>query len=465
MLNGRQILVMEDEALLRKSLMRYLESKGAQVYPAGCLAEAREIRSSMELDFAVLDVNLPDGNGLDFLAEGGFSGNTRVVIMTAEGGIRTAVEAMKRGASDYLGKPFELEELLMVLQRISRESAQTRIREFEQSNATGKDESLFMGRRMQWVRTQLEKILQADARLGQQLPPVLIEGETGTGKSTIARWLHANGPRSSAPIIEINCSTLPEALAESELFGHERGAFTDARKERIGLFEAADGGTLFLDEIASLPMTVQAKVLTAIEDRRIRRVGGNHPRTVDVRLIAASLLPLEQLVREGHFREDLYHRLNLLHVQIPPLRDFPEDLPALAEHLLEGLRKRYRLPEAGITPAGQARLAAARWPGNVRELLHELERALIFADTGHLDFAHLASGAPQEGPASHKPDTARLLNPLWQLPEEGFALEEQLQTLSQTVIEAALAAENGNVSAAARRLGVSRDFIRYRINS
>lgn len=463
MLNGRHILVMEDEALLRKSLIRYLESKGAQAYPACNLAEAREIRASMELDFALLDVNLPDGNGLDFLAEGGFSGNTRVVVMTAEGGIRTAVEAMRRGASDYLGKPFEPEELLMVLQRISRENAHNRIREYEQGRATGKEESLFTGRRMQAVRAQLDKILQADNRLGERLPPVLIEGETGTGKSTIARWLHANGPRSSAPIIEINCSTLPESLAESELFGHERGAFTDARKERIGLFEAADGGTLFLDEIASLPLAVQAKVLTAIEDRRIRRVGGNHQRDVDVRLIAASLLPLEQLVREGNFREDLYHRLNLLHVHIPPLRAFPDDLPGLAGHLLTGLRKRYRMPEASITPEGYARLAACQWPGNVRELLHELERALIFADSAALDFAHL--GEPPSSASQSPVNTVSLLNPQWRLPEEGFALEEQLQGLSQQVIETALAAEKGNVSAAARRLGVSRDFIRYRLNS
>lgn len=460
MLNGRQILVLEDEALLRKSLCGYLESNGAIAYPAANIAQARELLQSTELDFALLDINLPDGNGLDLLLSPGFSATTRVVVMTAEGGVRTAIEAIKRGASDYLSKPFVAEELPMVFARAAREAAQSRIKEFEQEKRSGPSSSLFIGQRMQAVQSGMEKILQADQRLGNKLPPILIEGETGTGKSTLARWIHEQGPRAAAPLIEINCSTLPESLAESELFGHERGAFTDARKERIGLFEAADGGTLFLDEIASLSPAIQAKVLNAIEDGQIRRVGGNVNRKVDVRLIAASLLPLDGLVRDGAFREDLYHRLNLLHVRIPPLRQFPDDIPALAEHLLQSLRKRYRLPEIRLAARSKAQLMEYAWPGNVRELLHELERAIIFADSGDLAFDKL-NGSSETPPEAG--DSRSLMNPFWELPSSGFQFEEALQEVTLHVIREAMRQENDNVSAAARRLGVSRDFIRYRL--
>jgi DNA-binding NtrC family response regulator len=461
MLNGRQILVLEDESLLRKSLCAYLESIGAITFPAALISEAQAVRASTELDFALLDINLPDGNGMDLLTDPGFSKNTKVVMMTADGGVRTAIEAIKNGASDYLSKPFDPVELPMVFSRITRDAAQKRIKEFEKVKRTDPAKSLFVGERMKMVQAQMGKILQADERLATDLPPILIEGETGTGKSTLARWIHENGPRRNNALIEINCSTLPESLAESELFGHERGAFTDARKERIGLFEAADGGTLFLDEISSLSIPLQAKVLNAIEDGQIRRVGGNTSRKVDVRLIAASLHPLEELVRENSFREDLYHRLHLLHVCIPSLREFPSDIPALADHLLEGLKRRYRLPELTISSPGKSRLMGYAWPGNVRELMHELERAVIYGDPGAMEFDSL-SGSPAATTVTG--DSTSLRNPLWNLPEEGFQFEDALNALTMTVIEDALAKENDNVSAAARRLGVPRDFIRYRLN-
>lgn len=462
MLNGRNILIMEDESLLRKSLCHYLDSLGAMTFPASSLAEAREIRDTTELDFALLDINLPDGNGLDLLGEQKFSSNTRIVMMTADGGIRTAIDAIKHGASDYLSKPFDPEELPMVFSRISRETAQSRIKEFEKQSRTDSSGTLFFGKRMEQLKEQVSKILTTDQRLGVGLPPVLIEGETGTGKSTLARWLHENGPRNTAPLIEINCSTLPESLAESELFGHEKGAFTDARKQRIGLFEAADGGSLFLDEIGSLSSTIQAKVLTAVEDGLIRRVGSNTPRKVDVRLIAASLHPLQELVQQKSFREDLYHRLNLLHIRIPALRDYPEDLPMLASSVLSGLKKRYRQPDATLTNAGKQRILSYDWPGNIRELIHEIERNLIFSDSGQLDFLSLEQpGAGQ--PAANT--AASLLNPAWTIPEEGFQFEEELGMLTRQVIEEALEQEKGNVSAVARRLGVARDFVRYRLNS
>ena len=459
MLTGRHILVLDDETLLRKGLCSYLESNGAQCYPAQSIAEATRLLETMELDFALLDINLPDGNGLDLLENPALSRNTRVVMMTAEGGVRTAIEAIRRGASDYLSKPFEPEELPLVLSRIAREGARSRKAEFERDLRPQVVRSLFLGERLKVVEAQLNKILEADARLADRLPPVLVEGETGTGKSTLARWLHENGPRRDKPLVEINCSTLPDSLAESELFGHERGAFTDARKERIGLFEAADGGSLFLDEVASLSPAIQAKVLTAIEDGLIRRIGGNKQRPVNVRLITASLRPLDEMVREGLFREDLYHRLNLLHVRIPSLREYPEDIPALAAYLLEGLSKRYQIADLSLSKAGEQRLMAYAWPGNVRELLHELERSLIFSESGKLNFDNLSGMSPQA--PSTKSES--LLNPHWELPESGFQLEEALKKLTAEVISRILDEENGNVSAAARRLGVARDFIRYRL--
>jgi DNA-binding NtrC family response regulator len=462
MLSGRQILILEDEPLLRKGLSRYLESAGADVHAAKTLAEARRIRESTELDFALLDINLPDGSGLELLEPPGFSATTLVVVMTADGGIRTAIDAIRKGASDYLSKPFEPEELPMVFSRAAREQARRRQTEFEREARAEPAASLFMGERLRAVQQQLDRILQADRRLGSGLPPVLIEGETGTGKSTLARWIHASGPRAGAPLIEINCSTLPDSLAESELFGHERGAFTDARKERMGLFEAADGGSLFLDEIASLSPAIQAKILTAIEDGRIRRLGGNSQRSVDARLIAASLHPLEKLVAEGAFREDLFHRLNLLHIRIPALREFPDDIPPLATHLLDQLKARYRLPNAAISTAGMLRLIAHPWPGNIRELIHEIERALIFHDADQLDFSHLAAAA---GLPPGRAGSRSLRNPLWRIPAAEFRFEEALKALTREVIQEALDEENGNVSAAARRLGVPRDFIRYRIDA
>jgi DNA-binding NtrC family response regulator len=462
MLNGRQVLVLEDELLLRKSLCAYLEEKGADTYPAGSLAEAREVISSTQLDFALMDINLPDGNSLDLLSEALFADTTKVVVMTADGGIRTAIEAIRRGASDYLSKPFSPEELPMVFSRVAQESARKRIAEFNRGSTSEDESSLFEGNRMARIRQQIDKILKTDHRLGSKLPPVLVEGETGTGKSTIARWIHEHGPRKEAPLIEVNCSTLPESLAESELFGHEKGAFTDARTERIGLFEAADGGSLFLDEIASLPLALQAKVLTVIEDGRVRRVGGNTHKTVDVRLITASLHPLKDLVRHGGFREDLYHRLNLLHLTLPALREFPEDIPGLADRILGSLKRRYRRESCLVAPTQMNLLKSYSWPGNVRELIHELERSLIFSDSDELSFSHL--GLPGADP-DEQPAGDGLLNPHFQIPDSGYAFEEALKELSLSVIQEALRQENGNVSAAARRLGVPRDFIRYRMES
>ena len=454
LLSGREILIVEDETILRKRLARFLEEEGALCSAFETMEEGSNALDSLSFDFALIDVHLPDGLGLDLLEK---ASGVSVVIMTADGGWEIAVEAMRRGAADYIAKPFELPELPLVLGRCASTKRQDRKRQHREYQIVHEDTGggVFFGKSLQALRSQLDKIIAADNRLAGGLPPVLIEGETGTGKSTLARWLHASGPRRSEELVVVNCAALPENLAESELFGHEKGSFTDAKEKRIGLFEAADGGTLFLDEIASLPLPLQAKVLVAVEEGKIRRVGGSSEISIDARLIVASNRNLEQLASSGEFREDLYHRLNLLRVVAPPLRERKEDIVSLAEHMAAGLAARYQLDRISISDTGKRQLLSYDWPGNVRELSHELERALILGEAGDLEFPSL-SGFSNTEILGSKDDW---LNPLWEFPEEGISLEDAINRL----IQKALDHTNGNVSGAARLLGVQRDYIRYRL--
>lgn len=421
------------------------------------MEETRNLLNDFTFDIALSDIHLPDGNGLDLLKAGAFPDTTRVIVMTAEGGVETAVEAMRLGAADFLTKPFELEELPLVVLRSRRQQKQERIEHFRRESRSS-DSGLFFGDSMAGVRQALDKIIETDYRLAESLPPVLLMGQTGTGKTTLARWLHENGPRTGRELVEVNCSALPESLAESELFGHERGAFTDAKTARIGLFEAADGGTLFLDELPSLSLPLQAKVLKAIEDQEIRRVGGNKSIKVNIRLITAAGENLKELVSRQLFREDLYHRLDLLRIHLPPLKERKEDLPAMAAHLIQSLSKRYQVNGKRLSETGRKKLLAYAWPGNVRELAHELERSLIFEEKDELDLAMLAGGEPSDGEPGLRPD--QWFNPLFEFPESGFDIEEAVRV----IIEHALKQTNHNVSAAARLLGTNRDFIRYRLS-
>jgi DNA-binding NtrC family response regulator len=450
-LSGLEILIVEDEALLRKQLTAQLERLGMEVTGTGTLANARQLVSEMNFDFALLDVNLPDGRGTDLLRDGAFSANTGVVVMTANGEVAGAVEAMRLGALDYLVKPFDPLELPLVMNRVRRSKQTSRAEEHRRDEQP----SFFFGSALAELEAQLQRILEADRRMQGPLPPVLIQGETGTGKTTIARWLHQQGPNAASQLIEVNCSALPETLAESELFGHERGAFTDARTARMGLFEAANGGTLFLDELPSLSAALQAKVLTVIEDRRIRRVGGNKVIATDVRIIAATNRDLRQLMAQGAFREDLFHRLDLYRITLAPLRERGPDILKLAELLIATLCRRHRLPLKHVSAAGRQRLLSYTWPGNVRELAHEIERAIVFEDRDELVFDNLQTPIDTIKPQ----DSTGWLNPSFTFPPEGFSLEGAIGAL----IQRALKQTGNNVSAAARLLGVSRDYLRYRI--
>jgi DNA-binding NtrC family response regulator len=452
-LSGLSILIVEDEALLRKQIGAHLEKRGADVTGAENLQTARRFLADLSFDFVLLDVNLPDGRGTELLKEKRLPENG-VIVMTAEGGVNGAVEAMRLGALDYLVKPFDLAELPLVIARARQAKQNARVDEHRRREAP--ERAFFFGGSLAALENQLEKIIAADQRMQERLSPVLIEGETGTGKTTIARWLHRQGPRATQPLVEVNCSALPETLAESELFGHERGAFTDARSARMGLFEAASGGTLFLDELPSLSPALQAKVLTSIEDGKIRRLGGTREIPVDARIIAATNRDLKQMVAEGNFRDDLFHRLDLFRLRLPPLRERGDDILKLAETLLTRLHQRHRLPRRTISEKGRQRLLSYAWPGNVRELAHELERALVFTEGDALHFEQLQ---PNRSPAAMA-RTDDWFNPDFTFPTEGFSLEEAINRLIQHGLE-----QTGqNVSAAARLLGVSRDYLRYRLS-
>lgn len=460
---GVTLLIVEDEPLLRRRLTAHFEKLGADITAVSSLADARRAVRDLAFDAALLDLHLPDGNGLSLLQEKVLTSTTTAIVMTAEGAISGAVEAIRAGAFDYVVKPFDCEDLGLRLARAQRDRQDRRSDQFRRDQEAMERVPFFFGPSLAAVKVQLDKILAADHRLaatGSALPPVLIEGETGTGKTSLARWLHQQGPRSEGPWIEVNCSALPEALAESELFGHERGAFTDARDSRIGLMEAAAGGTLFLDELPSLAGPVQAKILKAIEDRQVRRVGGNRALRADVRIIAATNASLSTLVAAGRFREDLLHRLDLFRVSIPPLRERGDDLVELAQRLADQLARRYGQEPRMIPEAGRARLRAHRWPGNVRELAHEIERSLVF-DDDQLAFAGLARRPAFGGGGPGDGAKALWLNDAFQFPAEGFSLEAALDLL----IQRALNQSEGNVSAAARLLGVPRDYVRYRLKS
>ncbi|MDG1326148.1 MAG: sigma-54 dependent transcriptional regulator [Opitutales bacterium] len=454
---GKEVLLLEDNLLLAKQISSFLEKSGADVTHCQSLNEARRALPELSFDAALFDLNLPDGDSLELLREGIVPQNTSTVLMTGEGGIRSAVEAIQLGASDYLSKPFDLDELPYVFAQADSRRKSIRLRQHHREQEKKKTNDLFFNGVFAQDLEKMKKILEADRRLNANLPPLLIDGPTGSGKSTYARWIHAHGPRSENSFVEVNCSAIPENLIESELFGHEKGAFTDAKNARIGLFEAADQGTLFLDEIASLSLAAQAKVLLAIENGIIRRVGGTKEIKVNIRIIAAANQDLRQMIQSREFREDLFHRLDLLRINIPELKTRGADILPLAHHFLTVLSKKYRLPVPTISKSSEDYMLQHEWTGNTRELIHDLERALIMAEKGQdLELSNDPPSGLTNNTLLAKNDW---LNPSFVFPEDGFDLEKEMVRL----IERAISQANGNISEAARFLGVPRDYIRYRL--
>ncbi len=373
-------MIVDDEEAARYGMRRALSTFGYNITEAGSAEAARALLKQHEPDLLLLDVNLPGLSGLDFLRElKSANGNAPlVIIVTAHGSERMAVEAVKAGAHDYISKPFELDDLRLVIKnaaetiQLRRENYSLRRRiEVERSQRgalIGNSDA------MQKVRAMIDKVAETDAT-------VLVRGESGTGKELVARELHErNSVRRNASFVAVNCAALPSELIESELFGHEKGAFTGAAARREGKFEQADGGTLFLDEIGDMSSNVQAKLLRALEERRIERLGANESIPVDVRIVSATHRPLEQEITNGNFRADLFYRLRVVTVEIAPLRDRREDIPLLVETFMRLAAERYELPQRSLSQGALRRLMEYNWPGNVRELKNTIDRAVIMAD-------------------------------------------------------------------------------------
>ncbi|GAB6043515.1 sigma-54-dependent transcriptional regulator [Endothiovibrio diazotrophicus] len=393
-----QILIVEDEAVIRAALRRLLERNGYGVAEAGSVAEAQAGEDPASFDLVIADLRLPGAPGTEMIAR---AGDTPVVIMTSYASVNSAVEAMKLGAVDYIAKPFDHDELLMLVARILEQRRLARTHAVLRSElAEAYPVAGMVGEcpAMREVRTRIAKVAPTDTT-------VLVLGESGTGKELVARAVHEQSGRRDAPIITVNCAAIPEGLIESELFGHEKGAFTGAVGMREGLVEAADGGTLFLDEIGELPQSAQARLLRVLQEGEIRRVGAAHVRRVNVRLIAATHRDLQAMVEQGAFREDLYFRLNVVRVDLPPLRERGGDIETLAGFLLDKACRRLNRPAMGLTGEALAAIRGHRWPGNVRELENAVERAVILGDGEAVTAEHLglegtaaeAAGGPAEG--------------------------------------------------------------------
>jgi DNA-binding NtrC family response regulator len=443
-----RVLLVEDEALFARAVIKRLGKAGYVCERAETVADARALARQFQPDLVLLDMRLPDGNGLDLLIEFSVAG-IPVVVMTAYGDVSDAVQAMKQGATDYLKKPVDLEELLLAVEKVRRSLHLKRQLDHSRERDTLATEGVALlgeSGALRTVRDQIAQIARLSTVAGAIPPTVLITGETGTGKDVAARLLHQMCNAADQPFVQVDCAALPAELIESELFGHEKGAFTSAQAARCGLIEAAEGGTLFLDEVGELPLPLQAKLLNVLERRMVRRLGSTKERPVAARFIAATNRDLQQMVVEGRFRSDLYYRLHVLTITMPPLRERGEDILLLAKHFLAQTERKYGLPPRQFTPEALALLQEYDWPGNVRELKHLVGRAALLCQSDHIGPAELGlppSMQTQAGPAAVSGMT--------------FDAAERM------LLEEALRATRGNVTQAARRLGISRMAMRYRM--
>ena len=458
------ILIVEDEPTLAKNMGRYLRNSGFDVKISFTGATAMSQLERYKPDIVLLDYRLPDTDGLELLGRiQVVDRRIRVIMITGEGNIQLAVQAIKAGAYDYLEKPVVLKELKLLLNKIAgRERMEGALDYFHQKQAgeSGLDKLLGNSTVMVDLKLQISQLLEAERNLVDGAPAsVLLIGETGTGTDLVARAFHFDGTRRQGQFIELNCSAIPDHLLEAELFGYERGAFTDARERKMGLVEAADGGTLFLDEIGDMDITLQAKLLKLLEDRTVRRLGGLRDKQVNVRIIAATNHRLEQLIKEGKFRSDLYYRLRVVQINIPPLRDRGADIVHLADHMLNQHAQRYRKDQKQISEAAQLTLLDYSWPGNVRELRNMMEQVVLMINTNLLEPHHLPLNKQlaDQVPASLVAGESRDLA----LAEGANALN--IVDMEQRMVAKALERTQGNVTRAAELLGMSRDTLRYRI--
>jgi DNA-binding NtrC family response regulator len=446
-----KILIVDDERLVRQSLEKEFSRHGYLVFSADHGGAGISLAEEELPDLVILDLKLPDLHGIEVLKRmREIDKNLTVLIITAYGSIETAIQAIKLGAYDYLTKPFDLEAILLSARkaleaaRLKKEVTYFRTQE---NVRFGLHRIIGQSQMIKDVRQRIRQIAQSEAST------VLLEGESGTGKDLAARIIHTESHRRSHAFIEVNCSAIPEPLIESELFGHEAGAFTDAKGRKAGLVELANGGTLYLDEIGDMNPNLQAKLLGVIENKRFRRLGGVKDLGVDVRFIAATNKNLAEAVEKGGFRQDLFYRLKVFPLLLPPLRERMSDLPLLIEFFLRDLGKEFKKRIQDLSPEAHQVLAGYGWPGNIRELRNVLERAFILCEGDTIEAEHL----PPElfAPAPLRPQAASL----FKLPPEGISLE----AVERDFLRQALEMSEGNQVQAARLLGISRDVLRYRL--
>ena len=451
-----RVRIADDEELIRKSLVKVLSAEGYDVDAVGTAAEVLDSVRRDPPHALILDLRFPDGSGLDLLPRlKSLAPDLKVVVITAFGDLPTAVEAMRPGATDFLKKPYEMQEMLLAMARLKaglvRETQldafrRTELEAFLKTKIVGESTAI----RRAWEITY--KVAQSEATT------VLIEGESGAGKELVARALHFESARRDAPFLALNCSTFQEQLLENELFGHERGAFTDAREPKRGLVELADQGTLFLDEVGDLPVGTQAKLLRFIEDRTFKRVGGAADLSVDIRIVAATNRDLELAVREGRFRHDLYYRLKVVSVMMPPLRERGDDVLLLLRHFLRFYSEKFRKRFGGMTEDVEAIVRVYRWPGNVRELRNLVERVVLLEDDEVLREDYL----PAEMIAQYEAVPRALRDAMVARGENDINLPT-LSEIEQEHILKVLEATSGNRSQAARVLGISRQSLIERL--
>ena len=459
---GLKVLIVDDEEAARYGMRRALDRVGYEIAEAGSVEEARERMAEQRPDLLLLDVNLPGTSGLEFLSElQGIENPPLVILITAHGSERMAVEAIKTGAYDYLSKPFELDELRLVvknaLETVELRRENLRLRQRIEIEGAARGALIGNSEAMRRVRSMIEKVAETDAT-------ILVRGDSGTGKELVAREIHERSQsRRGGAFVAVNCAALPSELIESELFGHEKGAFTGAAARRRGKFEQADGGTLFLDEIGDMSAGVQAKLLRALEERRIERLGGTESLPVDVRIVSATHRPLEQEIELGNFRADLFYRLRVVTIEIAPLRERREDIPLLAEAFARAASERYNLPARPIAQSALRRLIEYDWPGNVRDLRNTIERAAILAEGDELTVQDL----PEEVKTDARKTTARPL----EFETEAGALSVPFtadfrvdrREFERRYIARCLDDSGGNVTRAAAMLGMHRQSLQHKL--
>jgi two-component system, NtrC family, response regulator AtoC len=443
-----RVLVVDDEAGLRHTLGLILQDEGCDVLTAADGEEGLRLANAEDPELILCDIRMPKLDGLGFVdryREAG--GEGLIIMMSAYGTLETAIEAMRRGAYDYISKPFNADEVILALRKAQeRESLRREVRRLRANIGNARGFESVIGQ-----SPAFREVLEVAFRVAAYPTTVLLTGESGSGKEAVARAIHRTSPRAEHAFVAINCGAIPENLLESELFGHEKGAFTGAERAREGLFTEADGGTLFLDEIGELPHSLQVKLLRALQERTIRPVGGSREHEVDVRVIAATARDLADDVATNRFREDLYYRVNVVHLNLPPLRTRREDIPLLAQHFLERHSERLAIPAGELDREVMALLVRYTWPGNVRELENVLERALVLSG-GRIEVEHL-------------PPHVRSSTSPFRLPSVGddLSVKRRLPALERELIARALERTDGNRTRAAELLELSTRAITYKI--